>query len=168
MDSAFDLAYRATAKHEGGFVNDPKDPGGRTNMGVTEPTLRQAIAAGVVPEGTRVQDLTPAHVRDIFRELYWNAVRGDDLPPLVAATVFDAAVHHGPRRATVWLQLVSGADVDDKPGPATVRAVKKADKWELVALYNAVRLEFMAGLGIWPDFGRGFARRVAANLRGLP
>lgn len=93
--------------NEGGFVNDSRDPGGRTNLGVTEKTLRGMQAAGSVPElqGKDVQDLTRYDAALIYRRGYWDVVRGDHMiSQAIATEVFDTAVNASPRKAVRFLQ----------------------------------------------------------------
>lgn len=148
-------------RHEGGFVDHPRDPGGCTNRGIT------LVALGAWRGGpcTRadVLALGEAEARAIYRAQYWNAVRGDDLPAGVDLAVFDAAVHSGPRRAALWLQGAVGVERDGAIGTLTLRAVRSAnDRQALIRGLCAKRLAFLRTLDTWPDFGRGWTRRVAA------
>jgi lysozyme family protein len=148
-------------RHEGGFVDHPRDPGGCTNHGIT------LVALGAWRGGpcsrADVLALGEAEARAIYRAQFWNAVRGDDLPAGVDLAVFDAAVHSGPRRAALWLQGAVGVERDGAIGPATLRAVRGAnDRRALISGVCAARLRFLRTPDTWPDFGRGWSRRVAA------
>lgn len=148
-------------RHEGGFVEHPRDPGGCTNRGITLVTL--GAWRGGPCSRDDVLALGEAEARAIYRAQYWNAVRGDDLPAGADLAVFDAAVHSGPRRAALWLQAAVGVERDGAIGPVTLRAVRGAnDRRALIGAVCATRLRFLRSLDTWPDFGRGWARRVAA------
>lgn len=159
MATQFDAIIDRILAHEGGYVNHPSDPGGATNFGITE---RVARAAGYKGD---MRKLPRATAVDIYRTQYWARVQGDKLPPEVAFQVVDAAVNHGTGNAIRWLQRVVRVADDGIIGPVTLAAVTKADPADLVLLFNASRLEFYASLTTFAQFGRGWCRRVAANLR---
>lgn len=108
---------------EGGFVDDPRDRGGATNRGVTQRTYDSWRARNdLQPQSVKL--ITDEELAAIYRQDYWNKVRGDDLPPPVNLAVFDAAVNSGPARAARWLQRACGAVVDGVIGPGTIGAVR--------------------------------------------
>lgn len=144
--------------HEGGYVNHKKDPGGATNYGITQ---RVARAHGYMGD---MRNLPRSTAIDIYRKDYWEAVKGDELPPAVAWQVFDAGVNHGVTRAIRWLQEAVGTRQDGIIGPMTLSAAKRQGEAAVVLAFNAVRLKFYASLATWPTFGKGWARRVAGNL----
>lgn len=79
--------------------------------------------------------------------------------------MFDAAVNSGRRRAVMWLQEAVGAEVDGAIGPRTLAAVQGVnDRRALIARLHTLRLRFLRGLPTWPDFGRGWQRRLNAVL----
>ncbi len=123
MQGVFDQSLSHVLDFEGGEVNDPRDPGGLTNRGVTQRTLdrcgKKYPEAGL-PES--VSDLEHEHVRFIYKVEYWNKCRCGDLPAPVAVLVFDAAVNQGPNDAGVFLQLAGGSLVDGLIGPKTIAA----------------------------------------------
>lgn len=154
----FDKAFDRLLGHEGGFVDHPRDPGGATRWGITQ---RVARAHGYQGE---MRELPVAEARRIARIAYWDAVRADEVPDAVRYDLFDAAYNSGPEQATKWLQRAAGADDDGKLGPKTLLAARMADPQLLAKRFNGHRLRFMTDLKTWPDFGRGWARRIAANL----
>lgn len=95
-----------------------------------------------------------------------RAVRADDMPDAVRFDIFDAAYNSGVEQATKWLQRAAGAADDGIIGPKTILAVRMADPHKLAARFNGHRLRFLTDLKTWPDFGRGWARRIADNLMG--
>lgn len=148
---------------EGGFVDHPLDPGGATKMGITRATL--ARVRGRPVSIAEVMALTRAEAAAIYRRLYWDGVRGDDLPPGVDLMVFDMAVHSGPRRAVRLLQRALGVAEDGLVGPVTLEAARAAAPGPLVATLASLRTGFLARLPAAAVFGRGWRQRVAAVER---
>ncbi len=159
MKENFDEALKALLKHEGGYVNHPADPGGRTNLGVTQRVWEEWVGHAVDEQTMR--GLTPDAVAPLYRQRYWDAVRGDDLPSGVDLVVFDCAVNSGVGRASKFLQRVVGVADDGKIGPATIRAVLAKDPKEVVDGFCDMRQTFLEGLPTFATFGRGWSRRVA-------
>ena len=157
----FDEAFDRLIGFEGGYVNDSRDPGGETMWGITRKVALQEGYQGdmhVLPRET---------AKAIYRRRYWDAVMGDRLPEACRYTVFDAAVNSGPKQATQWLQRAVGVHDDGTFGPLTLDAVNKASGLQLAVLFTAERLQFLTDLPTWGVFGRGWARRIAGNLKGL-
>lgn len=150
----FEQALTHVLRHEGGYVDHPSDPGGQTNFGVTIAVARAHGYTGPM------RDIPMSVVRDIYRRSYWNAARCDDLPASVRLIHFDSAVNSGVSRAARWLQTAAGVTADGVIGPITLRAATAAGPG-LAMRYASVRLSFLAGLGTFGTFGRGWTRRVA-------
>jgi lysozyme family protein len=90
MPDNFDTCLAFTLKEEGGYSDDPADPGGATNMGITLATYRQ-WSDNPSLGALQVQDLSERTARAIYRSLYWNPLRADALPAGVDLSVFDTA-----------------------------------------------------------------------------
>jgi lysozyme family protein len=159
MKENFDKAFAKLIRHEGGFVSHPADPGGATNIGVTQRVWEEWVGHPV--DEKTMRGLTPEMVKPLYKRKYWDKVCGDDLPAGVDYCVFDAAVNSGPGRAIKWLQQSLGVTQDGSLGPKTLAAAKAADPKLLVVGYNAVRLTFLQDLPTWNTFGKGWNRRVA-------
>jgi lysozyme family protein len=159
MKENFDAALAAVLHHEGGFSNHPKDPGGRTNLGVTQRVWEEWVGHDVDEQTMR--NLTPDVVGPMYKAKYWDKIKGDDLPDGVDYIVFDAAVNSGPGRAAKWLQAAVGASVDGAIGAGTLKAVAEFPAGDLINAYQAKRLEFLQNLPTWDTFGKGWGRRVA-------
>lgn len=165
-----DEFIRSLAKvliHEGGFSNHPKDPGGATMRGVTQrvyDAYRKSVGAAL----QTVRLITPHEIEAIYRERYWNVVRGDELPAGVGYAVFDGAVNSGVGRAPKWLQralqeagLYDGA-IDGVIGPRTIEAAHEhPDHDKLIARMLELRMAFLRALTTWSTFGKGWSNRVA-------
>lgn len=158
MKDNFDAALKAILHHEGGYVNHPRDPGGMTNLGVTKRVWEEWVGHEVDEKSMRA--LTPEMVAPLYKQKYWDRIRGDDLPAGVDYAVFDAAVNSGPGRAAKWLQTAVGAVPDGAIGPATMGRVAAMKSADIIEKYQATRLAFMQSLPTWDTFGRGWGRRV--------
>ena len=158
MNSNFDKSLTELLKHEGGYVNHPQDPGGRTNHGVTQDVWEDWIDRAV--SEAEMKALTPAKVAPLYREMYWDRIKGDKLPSGVDYCVFDAAVNSGVSRAAKWLQTTVGAVADGMIGEQTLKLVMLTNHQMLIDKYSAIRLEFLKGRSTWPTFGKGWERRV--------
>lgn len=153
----FDECFDKLLGHEGGYVFNPADPGGETKWGISKRSY----------PNLDIKSLTAEDAKRIYWRDYWLRCGCEDLPRGLAFDVFDAAVNSGPNRAARWLQTALGVRADGVIGPDTKAAVAKAEPNGLRARYSGVRLDFMASLPSWPSFGRGWARRIAANLQGV-
>jgi lysozyme family protein len=159
MKSNFDSALKNLLKHEGGYVNHPKDPGGRTNLGVTQRAWEEYIGRKV--DEQEMRDLTAEQATSFYKTRYWNLIRGDELPYGVDYCAFDVAVNSGVGRAVRFLQLASGVVADGLIGPGTMNAIAKADPKELVKKICDERREFLHRLDTFDTFGKGWMRRVS-------
>lgn len=154
-----DRALSLTFKHEAGFVNHPRDPGGATNFGVTIKTL--AAHRGHPVSIRDVKALTKGEARQILKEGYWDPIFGDELPSGLDYAVFDFAVNSGPSRAVKTLQECLGVAPDGIMGKKTLRAIQEhGDVEGLIDEYIEARLVYVKGLKTWKTFGRGWSRRI--------
>lgn len=169
MTSVRKIADEIVAR-EGGYVNDPDDPGGATNFGVTIHTMRR-LGLDLTGDGrvdtSDVRALTRNQAVDIFVQHYFEKPRIDDLPEALHATVFDMAVNAGPSRAVRILQQLfvdMGFDiaVDGAIGPQTIRtafaAMDEAADF-LVDAYGIARRDYYYRLADARPASRKYARR---------
>jgi lysozyme family protein len=154
----FSRCVAEVLRHEGGYVDHPKDPGGATNRGITLTTLADWRGRDV--SKVEVQALTEKEAREIYRARYWNAVQGDALPAGVDLALFDFAVNSGPSRAVRTLQWQLGVPADGAIGPVTLAAVRKVNAARLAGDLCRARLAFLRGLPTWDTFGKGWTARV--------
>jgi lysozyme family protein len=155
----FDQALAAILHHEGGYVDHPKDPGGRTNLGCTQRVWEEWVGHPV--DEKTMRGLTPELVAPLYKAKYWDRIKGDDLPTGVDYVVFDAAINSGPGRAAKWLQTVVGAVPDGAIGAGTLAKVAAIPAADIVEKYQQTRLQFLQSLQTWDTFGKGWGRRVA-------
>jgi lysozyme family protein len=154
----FDNCLAFVLEQEGGYVDDPLDPGGATNLGITLRVLSDWRHTAVTK--LDVQNLGKGEAGAIYRARYWNVVRGDDLPPGVDLMVFDAAVNLGTGRSARILQAAVGANQDGAIGPNTLAAVQTCASTELISKLAEAREAFYQGLATFSHFGKGWTARV--------
>jgi lysozyme family protein len=156
MKENYAQALKQVLKYEGGKVDDARDPGGRTAFGVTQNTYNAWRKKQNLPI-VDVFTISQNEVAAIYRQEYWDRIRGDDLPSGVDFAVFDFAVNSGVSKAAKTLQSVVGVTQDGVIGPSTIQAAKN---YVAMAVTNK-RLSFMQSLSIWSTFGKGWSARIA-------
>ncbi len=150
----FDRAFDRLIGSEGGYVNDPNDPGGETNWGISKRSY----------PNVDIKNLTREQAATIYYRDFWNRIHADAMPFALAFQTFDFAVNSGIETAVRYLQKALGVADDGYWGPVTMQAVASADVDYAVMRVNAYRLIYMTKLSGWGNFGRGWARRIATNL----
>jgi lysozyme family protein len=157
----FDQAFDTLIGFEGGYANDSRDSGGETMWGITR---RVAIQEGYQGD----MHLLPRDTaKAIYKKRYWDAMRTDNMPDALKYSLFDAAVNSGVGQAIKWLQRAMDVGEDGVLGPLTLDAAQRANGLRLAVKLNAERLDFMTSLPTWSAYGKGWSRRIAANLKGL-
>lgn len=152
----FDQAFEHVIGHEGGYVNHPDDPGGETKFGISKRSYPDEDIAG----------MTLDRAKEIYKRDYWDKAKCGQLPHPLDFQVFDAAVNSGAAKAVRWLQqALPDVRIDGVIGPQTITAARAYNAYRTSSALLGLRLEFMTKLGTWPSFGRGWARRIAGNLR---
>lgn len=147
MPTDIDTVIAEIIGREGGYVNDPDDPGGPTKYGITQATLSDWRGRPVSAEDVRA--LGREEAGEIYRRRYFEAPRLSLAPESLQPFLLDAAVNHGPAAAVRMLQRVladTGADglgIDGRMGPETARAAADAyarmGSWLLAALADERR-----------------------------
>lgn len=152
----FDKCFASVVGLEGGYLNDPKDPGGETKYGISKrahPT-------------EDIGSMTLERAKEIYRRGYWEPVRGDLIPAPLNAYVFDAAVNQGTDAAVRMLQKVLGVAQDGIFGLGTQKRVQTAGK-EQAALFMAERALRYYGTRNFDLYGRGWLKRLFIVAREL-
>jgi hypothetical protein len=162
-DVAFEAALAFTLAQEGGWSDDPHDPGGATMHGITLVTFR-AWRNNPAATKDELRVISDDEVAGIYQTNYWNIVNGDALPPGIALSVFDAGVNTGPRTAAHQLQSLLGVQVDGVVGPITLAAAKAADLATFLPRLAMVQSQHYAALPDFPRYGNGWINRVHARL----
>lgn len=159
MDRNFAKALALVLKHEGGFSDHPKDPGGATMKGVTLANFRRYVKPSATKED--LKKITDEQIATIYKRYYWDAVRGSDLPGGIDYAVFDYAVNSGPDRAIKYLQAVVGAKQDGRIGPDTLAKTRAMLRPTVINDLCDRRMAFLKRLPTWKTFGKGWTSRVS-------
>ncbi len=158
MKENWEIALKTILHHEGGYVNNPHDRGGETNLGVTKKVYQEW-------GGTKnMKDLTVEDVSPIYKKNYWDKVRGDDLPSGVDWVAFDWAVNSGSGRPAKAIQRCVGATQDGAIGPKTVAKVAEYDPEKIIHYVTTTRQRFYERLKTFETFGKGWTRRNSETL----
>lgn len=165
MKDNYSRALARILVYEGGKVNDPRDPGGRTNKGVTQATYSAWLASNHLPPAD-VFNIPEAHVDAIYRGEYWDRIQGDVLPSGLDLAVFDAAVNSGCGQAAKWLQqalsVLYQGQIDGVIGSKVLAALQQEpDMLDVIQAFCARRLGTLQHLKTWPYFGKGWSARIA-------
>lgn len=169
--ATYNPALALVLGHEGGYVNHPLDPGGATNKGVTQRVYDAYRRVHGLPTRS-VRYIESGEVKIIYKENYWNLVRGDILPAGLDYAMFDFAINSGVSRAIKYLQAglgFTGEDIDGVIGDLTRTRVNEAAKANEVLLIQKLcedRMRFVRGLKTFKTFGKGWTRRIMGNLDG--
>ena len=160
--SRFEECLARVLKHEGGYVNDPLDSGGRTNLGVTQRVWEEFVGHPVSEADMRA--LTPQKVAPMYKIKYWNPSYCAVLPKGLDYVVFDFAVNAGTGRSVKTLQPAIGCVADGVIGPRTMAAINDANPKDLIAKFSDARADFYQGIvARKPDqarFIKGWLNRV--------
>ena len=154
---SFDACIPIILRSEGGYVDNPRDPGGPTNLGVTINTLSGWLKHPATIED--VKALTPDTAGQIYQANYYNPVHGPDLPDGVDLMAFDAAVNSGVGAAIKLLQTAVGVTDDGHFGPVTLAAVKAKDPSQTINDFHHAHEAFYRSLSTFSVFGRGWLAR---------
>jgi lysozyme family protein len=165
---AFLGALPFVLRWEGGFIDHPDDPGGRTNRGVTQKVYDAWRAEhDHAPRDVKLIDDEEVHV--IYEQGYWLPPRCDALQRRLDLVHFDTAVNMGVRRAVQMLQGVAGCKADGAFGPNTERALAGCDAEHLTAAYCDARENYYRRLvEVRPKLGqflKGWLNRLNALRR---
>lgn len=150
----FDQAFDRLMGNEGGYSNNPADPGGETNWGIAKRSY----------PNVDIKNLTREQAKEIYLRDFWERGQMAQYDPAIAFQVFDAAVNHGIETAVRLLQRAAGVAEDGHIGAVTVAAVNAKSVTDMLMLFVAHRLKFWAKLSTWAAFGRGWAVRAADDL----
>lgn len=157
MNERFEAAVAFVLEHEGGFVDDPEDAGGVTNLGISLRFLK-----GVMPFATAdaIRDMARETAVQIYRDHFWDTCRCYALPAGLDLAVFDCAVNQGPLAARRLLQRALAVEDDGYIGPITLKAVLDADPGEILTDFLVRRAKRYAMTGKAEIYGRGWFRRL--------
>jgi lysozyme family protein len=155
--TCFTDAFAAILGNEGGFSDNPNDPGGATMYGITE-----AVARAWGYQGD-MQALPLATAQTIAKTQYWDPYQCDQFDARIGFNVFDAAYNGG--HPAQWIQAAAGVTQDGVIGAITIAAVRSLDPMTIIARFNSSRLAYYTSLtSEWSTFGAGWTNRISHNL----
>lgn len=152
MNLFHDVAVSLILGLEGGYVNDPNDPGGETKWGISKAAYPRVD----------IKNLTRDGAIAIYEQDYWRHTGGklEDIDPDIAIIVFDWGVNSGVKTAVMKLQEALHVAQDGVIGPKTRAALQDAKGQALAVHLLAERAMFYTRLKTWPKFGLGWTRRL--------
>jgi lysozyme family protein len=153
MEITWDEVFDRLIGHEGGYVNNPSDPGGETNWGISK---RQYL-------NVDIKNLTRDQAKDIYKRDYWDRC-GNILSNAMKFQMFDAAVNHGLPNAIRMLQNAGGCAPDGHWGAISTAAYRSMKDHDVAMRFLAQRLDFMRKLSTFKVFGAGWCGRIVSNL----
>lgn len=156
MKQNWRASFQQVIESEGGYVNDPHDHGGETNLGVTRAAWGEYMGRPI--HDGEMRCLTVEAVEPFYKDRYWKVCRCDELPAGVDYLVFDFAVNAGPSRAIKFLQRSVGAVEDGVIGPKTMAAVANADAAKTTALFSQAKEAFYQGIVLREPSQRKFIK----------
>ena len=163
MKENFEKSLELVLQHEMGYVHHPLDPGGRTNLGVTQRVWEDYVGHKVDEQTMR--NLTKELVAPLYRKEYWDAVHGDKLPCGADYLAFDFAVNAGAFRSIKTIQRALNITADGIIGPVTVKAIQDTNAEEFINNFTDAKENFYKGLANFQTFGRGWFNRVAESKK---
>ena len=162
MNNRFDIAFERVISHEGGFTDNPKDPGNWTGNKVGSGKLvgtKFGIAAGSNPN-VNIKELSLEQAKAIYRKNYWEAGSCDLMPIGIDYLIFDLHVNHGISRGSKILQQAVGVVADGKIGSKTLLAVNKMNPRKIATEMAYHRMMFYTQISTFKTFGKGWTRRA--------
>ena len=168
--ASFDLFLPMLLKFEGGYVDDPEDPGGETNKGVTMATFQECChpLLGIDPTPANLKCITDSQAGIIYKARYWDKIQGDSIGLQdLANIVCDFYVNAGTNAAKMLQGILNamGANVvaDGVIGPASIQALAGMDQVAVYRRYKQGRIGYYESLGQrYPKYLAGWLNRVEA------
>ena len=142
-----------------GYVNDPHDPGGITQLGVTKKAWEDYLGHPVTESDMR--SLRPDTVSPFYKTNYWDTCSCEKLPEGVDLVVFDFAVNNGTGKAIRSLQDVIGVKSDGVLGPQTLEAINLTIPTTIITGVSDRRLAHLQSRPTFDRYGKGWSARVA-------
>lgn len=169
-DALFERGLTHVLTMEGSYSEDPYDPGGPTNFGITLGEFVRDKGVALTSDNfaalkAELKAISRTSVRRIYRENYWQAADCQALPDALAVFHFDAAVNQGVFGAARMLQQAVGADIDGEIGPLTLSGVAAMSVPDALARYAEARRQHYRSLSTFWRFGRGWLSRVETTLQ---
>lgn len=146
----FEKALELTIKAEGGYVNDPNDPGGETYKGIARsrnPKWQGWVNVDILknksrfPKNLESDDDLQKKVKTLYESNYWDKIQGDQIVDQdIAESIFDFAVNAGPRTSSKLAQLAVAAKSDGVIGPKTLEKINQEDTRTFLAVFALAKI----------------------------
>lgn len=165
----FDLYFQTLMLHEGGYVFNPKDPGGETKYGITDSLDGKTDRLVDTDEDGKgdvsVKNLTQEQAKKIYKRRFWDKIKADDInSQSVAEILFDWGVNSGAGLASRKIQSIVGVEVDGVVGKDTIKAINSKDAKTLFEQIKELRKSFYRNLIIsnpkLKTFEKGWNNRI--------
>jgi lysozyme family protein len=158
MNRNWDKSFDMVIVHEGGYVDNPADPGGATNWGCTKAVWEKYVGHEVTKDD--IKALTKEDVKPLYKRNYWDALHGDAIPSGLDYCLFDCAINSGVGRASKWIQEIAGVTADGAIGNNSVAAITQINPVTAINEFCDKRQAFLESLKTFATFGKGWTQRV--------
>ena len=156
MQNNFKECLDLVLKSEGGYVNNPADPGGMTNLGVTKRVWEEYTGHGA--DEKEMRSLTPEKVAPLYEQKYWRPCYGEVLPRGLDYSLFTFGVNAGPGRSVKLLQQSLGLVCDGVVGPKVREKLGNSNIADIIRNFTNLRREYYKSLNK-PMFEKGWLNR---------
>ncbi|MGB4336846.1 MAG: glycosyl hydrolase 108 family protein [Chromatiaceae bacterium] len=140
---------------EGGYVNDPNDPGGETKFGISKRSYPDLD----------IKLITQDQAIALYERDFWTPIQGDDLPPGLDLLILDHAINAGVGASVRLVQRITGCALDGQLGPVTLAAIAARNPEKMIEEFSDTRLAFYRSLPGWRHYSVGWTRRVQRMRR---
>ena len=137
-------------EQEGGYVNNPNDPGKATKYGISKKEYPDLD----------IENITLEQAKKIYKRDYWDRCKCSFIPDSLSIALFDFAVNSGTKRAITYLQKALEVPADGVIGNQTIGACNREPTKKVLEKYMDLRLDFLMSLKNWKYFGNGWGGRV--------
>jgi lysozyme family protein len=151
----FTVAINRLLSNEGGYTDGKGDPGGETKFGISKRSY----------PGLNIKELTREQAVALYRRDFWDRADLEGLPLGISFQMLDFAVNSGNTTALRAIQRAVDVADDGHVGPVTLAAINQAEPHDLIMRFLGERIIFMTNCQNWPAAGKGWARRIAQDLR---
>ena len=158
MTGNFKECLAIVLKSEGGYINDSRDSGGMTNLGVTKRVWEEYT--GHEADEKTMRGLTPEKVAPLYEQRYWRPTYCEVLPRGLDLLVFSMGINAGTGRSVKLLQQSIGCSHDGVIGPRTMGLIKQSNIADLIGNFSEARRNYYKSLKTFPTFGKGWLARV--------
>jgi lysozyme family protein len=146
----FDKAFEVIIGHEGGYVNDPRDPGGETKYGISKRSY----------PNVDIKNLTIEQAKEIYLKDFWDKCKCSQIRGELRLTLFDMAVNQGTNTAIKCMQSAVNVSPDGIIGPTTLKRVNDNPIKETLLNITSERIRIYTITSNFNTYGKGWIRRA--------